>query len=528
VSNTGDWPARDLSRRELLRRSGLLGLAIAAGGLLPACSGDDSKTSTNAGAGGGKRGGVLRVGATGGGAKDSIDPHNPVTYPDQARVLNLYEPLFLRNAAYEIEPMVGVSIEPTQGGRVWTLRLRDGAEFHNGKTVDADDVIFSVRRILDPKAPGAGASGLRMIDPAALKKIDAKTVQLTLKYPYALLKDQLAQYALGILPAGFDVKKPVGTGPFAFESFTPGGQSSFSRFENHWREKAFVDRLVIIDFPDDNAKVNALLSGQIEAVDNLPQSQINAVKAAGAKVQISETGSWTPFTMRVDVAPFSDIRVRQAFRLIVDRPQMVAQALNGQGRVANDLYAPFDPAYASELPQRVQDADQARSLLRSAGHEGLTVELVTSSGIGSGAVEAAQLFAQQAQKAGVSVKISNKDSGTFYGDQYLSWPFAQDYWFTRSYLPQVADGSMPNSPYNETHWADPQFLGLIRQAQQELDSAKRTALLKDAQKIEYDRGGHIIWGFKNQVDAYSAKVTGFVPDKNLPLSSYQFRRVSFR
>jgi peptide/nickel transport system substrate-binding protein len=509
-----------LTRRDLLRRGGLLGLAVTAGGLLEGCGGAPSSANP------GRRGGVLRVGATGGSAKDSIDPHNPVTYPDQARVLNLYEPLFLRNAKYEIEPLVGESVLPSAGGQVWTLRLRSGVQFHNGKTVDADDVIFSLRRILDPAAPGTGATGLAMIDAAALKRVDATTVEIPLKYPYSTLDDQLAQYMLGIVPVGFDKAKPVGTGPFAFKDFTPGSRSTFTRFDNYWRDKAFADELVIIDFTDDTAKVNALLSGQIDALDNLPQSQIDVVKAAGGNVLVSETASWTPFTMRVDVAPFGDVRVRQAFRLIVDRPQMVAQALNGQGRVGNDMYAPFDPAYASELPQRQQDLDQARSLLRAAGHAALTVELVTSSGIGSGAVEAAQLFAEQAKGAGVTVQIRNTDSSAFYGQDYLSWPFAQDFWFTRSYLPQVANGSLASSPFNETHWNEPKFVSLIEQAQRELDAAKRTELLKQAQRIEYDSGGHIIWGFKNQVDAYSAKVSGFVPDRNLPLSSYGFRLVS--
>ena len=512
----------DLNRRQVLRGGGLAGVAA----LLSACGGTGTQPST-VGSGPRKQGGVLTVGATGGSAKDTLDPHLPVTYPDQARVLNLYEPLFLRDAAFQIEPLIAESIEAKQGGQVWTLRLRQGVQFHHGKTVTADDVIFSLRRILDPKAPGSGASGLSMIDAGSLKKVDDRTVEVPLKYPYAVLEDQLAQYALGIVPSDFDVAKPVGTGPFKFDSFTAGTKSSFTRFDNYWRQKAYVDQLVILDFPDDSAKVNALLSGQVHAIDNLPQAQINAVKAAGVNVLVSETGSWTPITMRVDVAPFSDVKVRQAFRLIADRPQLVAQALNGQGRIANDLYSPFDPAFNSGLPQRVQDLDQAKSLLKSAGHEGLTVEMVTSSGVGSGAVEAAQLFAQQAKAAGVTVQLRTVDSSTFYGKQYLSWPFAQDYWFTRQYIPQVADGSLPDSPYNETHWADPTFIQLIDQAKRELDAGKRKQLLQDAQKIEYDTGGHLIWGFKNQVDAYSSKVAGFVPDKNLPLSSYQFRLASF-
>jgi peptide/nickel transport system substrate-binding protein len=231
--------------------------------------------------------------------------------------------------------------------------------------------------------------------------------------------------------------------------------------------------------------------------------------------------------MRVDQAPFNDVRVRQAFRLMADREELVSQALNGQGRVGNDLYAPFDVSYASEFPQRKQDLAQARSLLRQAGRSGVQVELVTSSGIGAGAVEAAQLFAKQATGAGADVRVRTVDSGVFYGKQYLNWVFAVDYWFTRSYLPQVAQGSLPDAPFNECHWNDPKFIALVTQARGELDPARRTQLLKEAQRLEYDTGGYIVWGFRNQVDAYSAKVTGFVPDRNLPLSSFQFRTVSF-
>lgn len=501
----------DLSRRNVLTIGALLPVLAACG------TATDPQTVAAK---------VLRVGVTGGSAKDTIDPHRPVTYPDQARVLNLYEPLFNRTAAYEIEPLVGESLTPDKAAKVWTLKLRKGVTFHNGEPVTPEDVIFSIQRVLNPDTLGAGAPGLDMIDPKGLKKIDESTVEFTLKYPYALLQDQLAQYALGIVPTDFDLKKPVGTGPFAFKEFTPGGQSTFTAFDGYWRGRPKVDELVIIDFPDDNAKVNALLSGQVEAIDNLPQSQIDAVKSV-AEVLISETGAWTPFTMRVDVAPFDDVRVRQAFRLIVDRDQMVAQALNGQGKVGNDLYAPFDSAYATDLPQRKQDLAQAKALLKAAGKENLTVELVTSTGIGSGAVEAAQLFAEQAKQAGVTVKLRNVDATTFYGEQYLSWPFAQDFWFTRTYLPQVGNGSLPSSPYNETHWKHPEFGELIKSAMREVDEVKRADLLRQAQKIEYEEGGYIVWGFKNQVDAHSKKVTGFVADKNLPLSNYQFRLVSF-
>jgi peptide/nickel transport system substrate-binding protein len=512
-----------VSRRNLLRVSALLGMGASLGACTTASPG---RQALDAALGPRRRGGVLRIGVTGGSAADTVDPHHPPTYPDQARVSNLYEPLFGRDAAYDIEPVLAESIEPSAQGKVWTLRLRAGVSFHNGKPLDVDDVIFTFRRIRDQ--PGTGAAALRIVDMAALRKIDPRTLQITLTQPHALFQDDLAQYYMAIVPVGFDLANPVGTGPFRFGSFRPGQMSSFPRFQGYWRTaEPYADELVIVDYPSDEARVRALLTGDVDAIDNVPAGQIGAVKAAGATVLISESGAWTPFTMRVDTAPFNDVRVRQAFRLMVDRDQMVSQALAGQGRVANDLYAPFDLSYAHDLPQRRQDLAQAKSLLRQAGRPGLQVELVTSSGIGAGAVEAAQLFAQQARGAGADVRVRVVDGGTFYGKDYLGWPFAEDYWFTRNYLPQVAQGSLPDAPFNECHWNDATFISLVSQARAELDAGRRSELLRDAQRIEYDRGGYVIWGFRNQVDAHTAKVTGFVPDRNLPLSSFQFRTVSF-
>ena len=217
--------------------------------------------------------------------------------------------------------------------------------------------------------------------------------------------------------------------------------------------------------------------------------------------------------MRVDQAPFDDVRVRQAFRLIVDREQMVQQVLSGEGRIANDLYAPYDPAYASDLPQREQDLEQAKSLLKQAGREGLSVELVTAD-VFQGIVQAAQVFAEQAKGAGVDVKVRKVDSGTFYGDNYLKWPFAQDYWATRLYLTQVAQGDLPGSPFNETHWGEGKFEDLIAQARAELDDAKRAEILLEAQTMQYEEGGYIIPYFSNIIDGYSAKVGGFSKAKS--------------
>ena len=136
-------------------------------------------------------------------------------------------------------------IEP--GGRQadsWTVRLRDGVVFHDGRPLRAEDVIFSLRRIVDPKDPKVGASLIGDIDVARMRKLDARTVRIPLERPNATFLDAVGVYNNGIVPAEYDPKRPVGTGPFKFKSFAPGQQSTLVRNPRYWREgQPLVDEL---------------------------------------------------------------------------------------------------------------------------------------------------------------------------------------------------------------------------------------------------------------------------------------------
>ena len=527
--------ATGLTRRQLLHGVAVSGAMLGSGAILAACGGGSDEASLNADSnqpstGKLRSGGVLAVGGTGGGAKDTIDAHIPVSDVDSMRCWNLYEPLVIRSRDFKtLESMVAESLEPEHGkADSWIVTLRRGIEFHNGKTVTAEDVIFSLRRILDRRDPKVGAASIDYIDLDGVRKLNESQVRIPLRIATATFPDDIGQYFNGIVPVGYDPSKPVGTGAFMYESFTPGQQSVFKRFPNYWQHpKPYVDSLTIIDFTDDTARVNALLGGQVQAIDNVPTGQIAQIQSnQSLRLLISHTGQWQPFTMRVDQAPFSDARVRQAMRLIVDRPQILEQALSGQGRVANDMYSPLDPAYDNSLPQRHQDIDHAKFLLKQAGHDGLTVQLVTSP-VFQGVVQAAEVFAQQARAAAVTVQLRQVDTGTFYGPSYLKWTFAQDFWATREYLPQVAQSSLPNSPFNETHWDNPTFMRLIHEARATLEEAKRNEILRQAETIEYDNGGYIIPYFSNQIDAYAGTLGGFDPATVSPLGNYWFKDAGY-
>ena len=526
----------DVSRRQLL--AGAAGLA-AVGGLAAACGSGSSSSSTSSSstgaAGTPKRGGNFRLGVTGGGSKDIMDGQNIITKPDQARLVSAFETLLLFNENYQLTNN-GLAESVTQDNpKQYTIKLRQGVEFQNGKTMTADDVIYSFQRIGTKGNGLTGYAATATMDIGAMKKLDKYTVVLPLKTPDSTVPQTLASYTFGIVPTGYQAypHPQIGTGAYKLKSFTPGQQSVHERNPNYWRSgEPYFDTVTIIDFSDSTAQVNALLGGQIDAMTDLPASQVKVVQQRGMGALVSKTGGWLPICMAIDIPPFDDVRVRQAMRLIVDRPQMIEQVASGFGFVGNDLYAPFDPGYNHSLPQRHQDIAQAKSLLKAAGKANLAVDLHTTNGA-SGMVETATVFANQAQAAGVKINVINDPN--YYGNQYLKLAFSIDFWGTRSYLNQVQQGSLPNSPYNETHWppksgTGSNFESLYNQALATTDSATRIQIEHEMQQSEYNVGGYIIPFFGDLIDGYSAKVKGLIPSKgtlNLDSFGHGYRTIWF-
>jgi peptide/nickel transport system substrate-binding protein len=519
-----------LTRRETVKSAAVAGGVVMGSGLLAACGSSGGSKSTSAGTPASapqKKGGRLRVGITGGGSADTLDPHTQVSDADLARTIALFDLLTRATPSFALEDRLAAEYSSNADASEWTVRLRKGVEFHDGKTLSADDLIYTIRRILDPKTHATAAGQLTMVDPNKLKKVDDLTVRFTLKQPYAPFREQLTTVNVAIVPVGFDPKHPVGTGPFKVKSFSPGRQSVFTAFENYFGTRPFIDELVIENLDDESARVNALLSGQVDAIAGVPLAQMQVIQSnSGAQLLVSKSGAFRPLEMRADKAPFTDVRVRQAMRLVADRKQMLEGALSGQGAIASDLYCPDDPVYNSSLPQREQDIEQAVSLLRQAGQESLHVELVTSP-IQTGVVEACQIFAQNAKAANVTVKVTKLPPDQYYNGQYLQRPFGVDWWGALRYFTQVSllDGG---GAFDGVHWGNAQFKSLTAQATREKDEAKRNELAQQMQKLQYDEGGLIIWAFANIVDAHSKKVTGFVPSKlGYSLSGYDFTFPSF-
>jgi peptide/nickel transport system substrate-binding protein len=518
---------QQITRREVLRKGAAGAVLLGAGGLLGSDAAQAASlhgfTMTA------KRGGTLRVGIAGGSPTDDFDMAHVNGPSATFRAQVFYETVTFLDGQFRLHnDFLCDECKPNATADVWTVRLKQGVEFHNGKTLTADDLLFSIRRILDPKSGATAAGQLTAIDLAKTKKLDSRTVRFVLKTPQSFFNYVLSDIVY-VVPVGYDPKRPVSTGPWKFKSFQPARRTVLERFDNYHGTPAYADQLILTELPDDTARVNALISGQVDAINQVPYAQVAQLKGQSrVQVAVSPTGGWNPITMRVDTAPFNDVRVRQAIRLAMNRKQAIATALYGQGAPAADTYGRFDPSFSSSF-KRDQDIEQAKSLLKQAGQQNLKLELVTSP-IAAGVVEASQVLAANAKAAGINITVRKVDPGTYFS-RYGKWPFAIDFWVGLPYLviASLADGPGANV-VNVTHFNDPTFNKLFLQASKTLDSNKRAQIVHEMQRIQYQRGGYLIWSFQNSVDAYSKKLGGIqVVDKTAwGMNRCQLHKLYFR
>jgi len=510
-----------LSRRDLLR----VGAAVAAGvvgtaeGLSVPVTARAQETP--------KRGGRLRVGSRGGGAAETLSPMRNVNEIDIMRTHVLYERLFAYDLNGAVVNQLAAEASSNPTATVWRIKLLPGVEWHDGSRLTADDVVYSLRYIATKENNATGYTELSYIKPADIRRLDPLTVEIGLDQPNALLPTSIAARTIWMVKDGtksFD--RPNGTGPFKFESFNAGERSVFTRFDGYRKHGGpYLDALEIISFSNETARLNALQTNEIDVMDEYPLPLAKTLPATGQIRLLRAPRAFTlTMYMAVDLPPFTDNRVRQAFRLMANRQQMVNTILGQFGVIGNDLFWPTDPDYASQLPQRAYDPDHAKSLLRAAGKENMNVSIYTADA-GPGMLESATIFAEQAKQAGVTVTLNKVPGDQYYTAQYLKVALGQGGWSARPLTTQFAQVLNTTAPYNETHWRRPDFDNLTNQARRTLDAKKRRQLWVDAQTLLWNEGGYIIWGFQDNVDGYWTKVHGLKTSVARWLGAYDFTDV---
>ncbi len=471
-------------------------------------------------AGGPQSGGTLRVGVVGS-TNDLMDGQYIVARADQARLVSGWESLVNYDENFNLSYEHGLAEEiEVVAPDNYIVRLKEGVEFHNGKTVSSEDLLYSFQRLIDPEL-GLAPNLLEFLDGNSMTVMDDRTVQFQLLKPSVAFQNELAFYGSTVVPVGYarfdgDPSTQIGTGAFKLQSFTPGSESVHVRHENYWGE-SYLDEVHIIDFADQSALVNALSSGDIDVCIDIPFAQANSVESSSDLELLQSTaGNWQTITMRIDTPPFDDVRVRQAMRLIVDREEMVQRVLSGYGTIGNDMYGLLDSSYPKDFPQREQDIEAAKALLEEAGQAGMSIELFAPDDT-AGLPELATAFASQAEAAGINVTATVLDGGTYWGDEYTQRTFATSYWDTYPYLNQVGFGSLPTATYQETKWppADSNFVELYNQALAETDVTARNEIIREMQTQEYEGGGNIIPYFQNLLDGYANYVHGAIARPNL-------------
>ncbi len=542
-----------MSRRQLLQRAGVGGLILGAPSWLSACGSDPDRagstggttgvsgTSVSPGTTGGPgstaspattgappaTGGTLKV-AISWGQSETLDPQAVAgTGNVIARNFAVYQRLFVRapQSGGGYDGVLAQSIEGNADATQYDIRLTEGVNWADGTPFVAEDVVYSLQRILTEELGLEGFGYLQMVDTEGIRKMDDLTVRVPLLYPYADFQAQLADRVILMVKDGTTSFETLnGTGPFQYVTTEQGRRIVLERNENYWRDGLpYLDQLEFINISDQTAAVNALQTGEVDVVEVLDPANRRIVEADGnLQVLSSDSGGFQPFVMDTSRAPFDDPDVRKAVRLLADRQKIIQAAQDGQGLLGNDLSSPFDPMYASDIPQREFDPDEAKFLLDKAGVDRF---VLNTSDVGSGILPASLAFAQQCQEVGVNCETSVSPADSYWNNIWLKEPFFVSGWGDRSFASLYLIGLAPDAPQPETAWDDPASHKIFEEAMRTIDDAKRKELLGEVQQALWDDGGYVIWGFSTLVSGARDAVEGIEPNVNRQLNDFNFENV---
>ncbi|MGH1564740.1 ABC transporter substrate-binding protein [Mumia sp. DW29H23] len=414
-------------RRALAVGAAALGAALVMSG----CSGSDSDASGD---------GTLVFGIT-------ADPAQMIPWTatsEQAiQVLSqIYSPLL--NTDENSAPVAGLADLPkvSDDGKTYTFTLKDGLTFTDGSALDSEDVKYTYDTIMDPASSASSASYFGSV--ASVEAPDPTTVVVTLKQPDASFVSGLSLVNTSIVPSDVDVKsletKPVGSGPYAFESRKANESLTLKRNDDYYAGKPGAPTLEFRIIPDDQAMVSALKTGSVHlAVFDNP---VTAKSATSNEVKTTpvESLQYHVLQLRADSPVLSDVNVRLAIQCAISRQDVVDTAALGAGDVTGPITSPEYKSDPQAQPCPDKDVAKAKSYLAKAGKpNGFELNLMTSQGLYSTAVDEAQNVQAQLGEIGIKVKVDSLDSNA-YVEKWLAGDFD-------AAIAQNAGSADPNTMY---------------------------------------------------------------------------------
>ncbi|MDX2512348.1 MAG: ABC transporter substrate-binding protein [Desulfobacterales bacterium] len=474
-----------------------------------------------------ERGGILTL-CTSSSVK-TLDPHKVVGDESYHATFHIFSTLTRIGSDLTAKPELAESWEHTDKAMTWTFHLNNKAKFHNGRPVTADDVKFSLDRVLDPKQSPRGHSKIGPIKEVIVK--DKHTVVIKLTKPYLDLPVDLGSVFPRII-AKENLNeintKPIGSGPFKLTNWQMGGITKLVKNDDYFlmgeddKPLPYVDEFRIVPIKENSSQLAAIQSGSVDIMYRLSYDLIPTAKKSNKVVVIGgPTLGYQPLVLNLDpviakgqdeekMRIFRNAKVREAFAYILDRKAMLNIALGGLGTIGNDQPIPSFHAYANKnIKPKKQDIALAKKLLAEAGVKpGTHFKLYTSAGR-AGMSEMAVAFQQMAKKADIVIDVEMIDISRYWTDYDFKAPFIASNWGGRgtinaSLKPYYYTGGSSN----ESHYSNPELDKILDLAESESDFEKRKALYGQVQQIVSDACVTIIPYYKNFYSAATPMVQG--------------------
>lgn len=485
-----------VTRRDFLAFAGAMGLSTAMGSAL---------WSGRALAAGPTRGGHMVSGLNDANTSDSLDPGLFLGTYMICVSRAFRDSLVNVGQDNSMEPALAESWEASPDAKVWRFNIRQGVEFHNGKSLTTDDVVASINmhRGEDTTSYAKGVfSGITDV------RVDGNAVVVELADGNADCPALFTDYHFNIVPSKdgvAEVLSPHGTGPYLLKEYEPGVKTTLDRNPNAWHGDgvAHADSHEVIAILDDTARQSALISGSVDVINRPALKGIARLKKVKG-INIVDVPSNLAFThpMRMDVAPFDNMDFRTALKLSTPRQEFIDKVLFGYGAIGNDQ--PLGPQFTSYNPDlKVDyDLDKAKHHLKKAGLEGVKIDLSASDTSYGGAMDAAQIFQSHWGKVGVNVNIIKEPQDGYWNNVWNVKPFCTCYWGARPVEDMILSiAYLSDSPWNDTVIKNARVDELVVSARGELDKKKRIAMYQEVQQIISAEGGTIVPAFGTDVAA---------------------------
>jgi peptide/nickel transport system substrate-binding protein len=452
----------------------------------------------------------------------TLDPQWHEESPAYNVLLNVYDTLLFRDKDLKIIPWLAESwklVNPT----TWEFKIRKGVKFHNGEDVDADAVKFSLDRLRDPELKSRQSGYFKLV--SSVDVVDRHTVRVLTSKPYPTLENQLALRG-HIMPPGhfrgkdkvFADRNPVGSGPYKFVRWVKDERIELEANPSWWGGAPKIKSIAFRPIPEHAVRVAALQAGEIDVAVNIPPHLVPIIDKH-PKLYVSKAPSvrtiFIPiYTHQYEAntnklvgpveGPTRDKRVRQALLAAVNVDEIIKTVLEGNAiRVATPLtpkHFGFDPTFA---PVK-QDVDRARKLLTDAGFpQGLDLTLNSPDGRYLKDKEVAEAVAGQLTKAGIRTRVRTHE-WTTYLTQYVyphkGSPFYFIGWGNTTWDADGTLGALFRTSNPQTNYHNPDFDGMIDEAQTSVDPKRRQELYARAQRMVIDDGA--VLPLYQQMDLY--------------------------